>query len=79
MMDGHTQGISQCQTAQLLDVPCSTLQAWHLYQDRLDTHSEVVAFVHSIPGLAFLHHLVIVVQVGPQRERCAWHRSRSSK
>jgi hypothetical protein len=50
----------------MLDVPRSTLQAWHLYQDRLDTHSEVVAFVHSIPGLAFLHHLVIVVQVGPK-------------
>ena len=60
----HTQGISQCQTAQMLHVPHSTLQAWHLYQDRLDTRSEVVTFVHSIPSLAFLHHLVSVVQVG---------------
>ena len=60
----HTQGISQCQTAQMLDIPRSSLQAWHLYQDRLDTRSKGVAFVHSIPGLAFLHHLVSVVQVG---------------
>jgi len=60
----------------MLDVPHSTLQAWHLYQDRLDTRSEVVAFVPSIPGLAFLHHLVSLVQVDPQRERYAWHRSK---
>ena len=74
----HTQGISQYKTAQVLDVPRSTLQAWHLYyQDRLNTRSEVVAFVHSIPGLTFLHHLASVVQVGPQRGRCAWHGSRS--
>jgi hypothetical protein len=49
----------------MLDVPRSTLQAWHLYQDRLDTRSAVVAFVHSILGLAFLQHLVSAVQIGP--------------
>ena len=61
----HTQGISQYRTAQMLDVPRSTLQAWHLYQARLDTRSAVVAFVHNILSLAFLHHLVSAVQIDP--------------
>jgi hypothetical protein len=55
----HSQGVSQRQAAQVLDVPRSTLQAWRAYQDRLDACPEVVAFVHSVAGLAFLHRLVI--------------------
>ena len=61
----HTQGISQCQTAQMLEVPRSMLQAWQLSQNRLDARSAVVAFVDSILSLAFLHHLVSEVQIGP--------------
>ena len=45
-------------------------QAWHLYQDRLDTSSEVVAFVPSIPGLAFLHHLGSLVKSTPKGTLC---------
>jgi len=59
----HDQGVSQRQAAQVLDVPRSTLQAWHLYQDRLDACPAVVAFFHSVPGLAFLHRLVMALHV----------------
>ena len=59
----HTQGISQRQAAKMLDVPRSTLQAWRLYQDRLDACPAVVAFFHSVPGLAFLHRLVMALHV----------------
>ena len=55
----HTQGVSQRQAAKVLDVPRSTLQAWRAYQDRLDACPAVVAFFQSVPGLAFLHRLVI--------------------
>jgi hypothetical protein len=53
------QGMSQRQAATMLDVPPSTLQAWRAYQDRLDACPAVVAFFQSVPGLAFLHRLVI--------------------
>jgi len=59
----HTQGVSQRQAAQVLDVPRSTLQAWRMYQDRLDACPAVVAFFHSVSGLAFLHRLVIALHV----------------
>jgi len=49
----HTQGLSQRQAAKVLDVPLSTLQAWRMYQDRLDACPTVVAFFQSVPGLAF--------------------------
>jgi hypothetical protein len=55
-------GVSQRQAAQVLDGPRSMLQAWRAYQDRLDACPEVVAFFHSVSGLAFLPRLVI-----------AWH------
>lgn len=58
-----TQGVSQRQAAQVLDVPRSTLQAWRAYQDRLDACPEVVAFFHRVSGLAFLHRLVIALHV----------------
>jgi Family of unknown function (DUF6399) len=57
--DLQTQGLSQRQAAQALEVPRSTLQAWRAYQDSLDEHPAVVAFFHSAPGLAFLHRLVL--------------------
>src|SRR5256885_10435839 len=59
----HSQGLSQRQAAKLLDVPRSTLQAWRLSQDSLDACPTVVAFFHSVPGLAFLHQLVIALHV----------------
>ena len=57
------RGVSQRQAAKVLDVPRSTLQAWRTYQDRLDACPTVVTFFHSVPGLAFLHRLVIALHV----------------
>ena len=59
----HAQGVSQRQAAKVLDVPRSTLQAWRAYQDRLDACPAVVAFFQSVPGLAFLHRLVMALHV----------------
>jgi hypothetical protein len=55
----QARGLSQRQAAQMLEVPRSTLQAWQAYQERLDACPAVVAFFHSVAGLAFLHQLVI--------------------
>ena len=57
--DLHAEGLSQRQAAEMLDVPRSTLQAWLAYQETLDESPAVVAFFHSVPGLAFLHRLVL--------------------
>jgi len=57
------QGMSQRQAAKVLDVPRTTLQAWRAYQEHLDESPTVVAFFHSVPGLAFLHRLVIAFHV----------------
>jgi len=57
------QGMSQRQAATVLDVPRSTLQAWRTYQENLDEHPAVVAFFHSVPGLAFLHRLILALHV----------------
>ena len=59
----RTQGLSQRQGAKVLDVPRSTLQAWRAYHDRLDACPAVVAFFHSVPGLAFLHQLVLALHL----------------
>jgi len=59
----HTQGVSQRQAAKVLNVPRSTLQAWRAYHDRLDACPAVVAFFQSVPGLAFLHQLVIALHL----------------
>ena len=61
--DLHAQGISQRQAAQVLDVPRSTLQAWRAYQASLDESPAVVAFFHSVAGLAFLHRLVLAIHL----------------
>lgn len=61
--DLQTQGLSQRQAAQELDVPRSTLQAWRAYHERLDESSVVVTFFHSIAGLAFLHRLIVALHL----------------
>jgi len=61
--DLQAQGLSQRQAAQVLDVPRSTLQAWRAYQECLDESPAVVAFFHSVAGLAFLHRLVLATHL----------------
>ena len=61
--DLKAQGLSQRQAAQRLAVPRSTLQAWQAYADSLDECPAVVAFFHSVPGLAFLHRLVLAIHL----------------
>jgi hypothetical protein len=61
--DLQAQGLSQRQAAQALDVPRSMLQAWRVYQERLDACPAVVAFFHSVSGLAFLHRLVLAIHL----------------
>ena len=46
----QAQGVSQRQAAQVLSVPRSTLQAWHMYQESLDACPAVVTFFHSVPA-----------------------------
>jgi hypothetical protein len=53
------QGISERQAAKELNVPRTTLQAWRLWHDTLDSCPHVAAFFQSGPGLAFLHRIVI--------------------
>ena len=57
--DLHARGLSQRQAAQGLEVPRSTLQAWRAYQEPRDACPAVVAVLHSVPGLAFLHRRVL--------------------
>jgi hypothetical protein len=59
----HTQGVAQRRAAQVLAVPRSTLQAWRADHARLAACPEAGAFFHSVPGLAFLHRLVIALHV----------------
>ncbi len=44
-------------------MPRTTLQAGRADQERLDTCPAVVAFLHSVPGLAFLHRLVVALHL----------------
>src|SRR5215471_16464900 len=53
------QGISERQAAKERKVPRTTLQAWRLWHDTLDSCPHVANFFQSGPGLAFLHRLVI--------------------
>jgi hypothetical protein len=59
--DLQAQGFSQRQATQALDVPRSTLQAWRTWQDRLEACPQVVAFFESVPGLTYLHRLVMAL------------------
>ena len=67
----HAQGVSQRQAAQALGVPRTTLQAWLAWQDRLDACPRVGEFFESVPGLAFLHRLVLALH-GVVVESGAW-------
>ena len=59
----QAQGLSQRQSAQRLEVPRTTLQAWRAWQDQLDACPQVVEFFESVPGLAFLHRLTLALHV----------------
>jgi Family of unknown function (DUF6399) len=61
--DLQAQGLSQRHAAKVLEVPRSTLQAWRTYHERLDASPAVVAFFQSVPGLAFLHRLVLAIHL----------------
>ena len=61
--DLQAQGVSQRQAAKVLDVPRTTLQAWRAWQDSLDACPRMVQFFDSVPGLAFLHRLVMALHV----------------
>src|SRR5215831_17356359 len=54
----QAEGVSQRQAATMLHIPRTTLQAWHVWQERLDACPQVGACFESGPGLAFLHRLV---------------------
>ena len=59
----QAQGISQRQAAQVLArCPARRLGVAHL-PERLDECPAVVAFFHRIPGLAFLHRLVLAIHL----------------
>ena len=62
-LDLQAQGISQRQAAKRLQVPRSTLQAWHSWHDTLDSCPEVAQCFRSGPGLAFLHRLVLALHL----------------
>jgi hypothetical protein len=59
----RAQGMSQRQAAQALQVPRTTLQAWHLWHATLDICPHVAEFFQKGPGLAFLHRIVIAVHL----------------
>jgi hypothetical protein len=61
--DLQAHGLSQRRAAQRLDVPRTTLQAWQAWQGRLEACPRVVEFFESVPGLAFLHRLVLALHV----------------
>ncbi len=61
--DLQTQGLSQRQAAKQLEVPRTTLQAWRAWQGRLDACPQVLESFESVPGLAFLHRLVLAFHV----------------
>ena len=55
----RTQGLSERQAAQELKVPRTTLQAWRLWHDTLDSCPHGAAFFQSGPGLALGHRWVM--------------------
>jgi hypothetical protein len=62
-LDLQAQGVSQREAAKQLQVPRTTLQAWHAWQDTLDSCPEVAQFFQRGPGLAFLHRLVLALHL----------------
>jgi hypothetical protein len=61
--DLQAQGVSQRQAAKRLQVPRTTLHAWHSWHDTLDICPHVAEFFQSGPGLAFLHRLVLALHL----------------
>ena len=61
--DLQAQGVSQRHAAKVLAVPRTTLQAWRVWQERLDICPQVGTFFASGPGLAYLHRLVMALHV----------------
>ena len=61
--DLQAQGVSQRHAAKGLAVPRTTLQAWRVWQERLDSCPQVGTFFASGPGLAYLHRLVMALHV----------------
>ena len=64
------QGLSERQIFELLDVPRSTLQYWLDRKDNIDEDPQLVDFLESPVGVAFMHRLVLAAQfvitmVGP--------------
>ena len=59
----QAEGVSQRQAAKVRHIPRTTLQAWHVWQERLDACPQVVTFFESGPGLAFLHRLVMALHM----------------
>ena len=55
----HTQGISERQAAQELQGPRTTLHAWRIWYDTLDSCPHVAACFPRRPGRAFFHRIVI--------------------
>jgi hypothetical protein len=53
------QGVSQRQAAKVLHGPRTTLHAWRAWQDRLDACPQGGECFARVPGLAFLHRLVL--------------------
>jgi hypothetical protein len=59
---GHRRTPSQRQLAEELGVPRATLQHWLNRKNRIDADPDVVAFLESPAGVAFLHRLVRAAQ-----------------
>ena len=59
--DLQARGLSPRQATNRHDVPRTTLQVWRTWQDWLDACPQVVAFFESVPGLAFLHRLILAL------------------
>ena len=59
----RTQGLSERQAAKALTVPRTTLHAWRMWHDSLDSGPHVAEFFHSGPGRACLPRLVIGFQL----------------
>jgi hypothetical protein len=55
----RTPGVSERQAAKELKVPRTTLQAWRVWHDTLDSCPHVADFFQSGPGMAFFHRLVV--------------------
>ena len=61
--DRQAQGLSPRPAAQARAVPRSTLPAWRASQERRAACPVVVTLFHRVPGLAFLHRLVLALHL----------------